>query len=107
MTLIAEHAGAVARLDADLVIAAGGSAEYDVHHLRRRAVSAYRTALATAAGKPFHPSWAVLASSVNAFTARIGSSARTRDARAARERLELLCFELVPELLEVGGGVAG
>lgn len=107
MTLIAEHAGAVARLDADLVIAAGGSSEYDVHHLRRRVVSAYRNALVTAAGKPFHPSWVVLASSVSAFTACIGSSVRTRDARAALERLELLCFEFVPEMLELGGGVAG
>ena len=107
MSLIAEHAGAVARLDADLVIASGGNAEYVTHQLRRRVVSAYRHALAAAAGKPFHPSWGVLASAIGAFVACVADSVRTRDARAALERLKLLRFELVPEVRELGGSVAG
>jgi hypothetical protein len=107
MTLIAEHAGGVARLDADLVIAASGSMEYDVHQLRRRAVTAYRSALSAAAGKPFHPSWNVLALAVGAFVTCVEKSARTHDARAALTRLDSLRFELLPELRELGGSVAG
>ena len=107
MTLIAEHAGGVARLDADLVIAASGSMEYDVHQLRRRVVTAYRSALAAAAGKPFHPSWTALALSVDAFITHVEASVRARDARAALARLDSLRFELLPEMRELGGSVAG
>jgi hypothetical protein len=107
MTLIAEHAGGVARLDADLVIAASGSMEYDVHQARRRVVTAYRSALSAAAGKPFHPSWNALALAVGAFVTHVETSARTHDARAALARLDSLRFELLPELLELGGSVAG
>lgn len=80
MTLAAEHAAAVARLDADLVIAASGSPDFDVHQLRSRAVSAYRAALATGAGKPSDSSWNLLALTVNAYVARVEATARTRDA---------------------------
>ncbi len=107
MTLMAEHAGVVARLDADLTIAAGSTGEYDVHRLRQRVVSAYRSALSVAAGKPFHPSWNTLALSVDAFVTHLDGSARTHDARAALARLDSLRFELLPELRELGGSVAG
>jgi hypothetical protein len=107
MTLMAEHAGAIARLDADLVIATSGITEYDVHQLRRRVISAYRNALVTAAGKPFHPDWTALALSVTAFVARAGTSARIGEARAALARLDSLRFELMPEVRELGGSVAG
>jgi hypothetical protein len=107
MTLVAEHAAVVARLEADLVIAASGNGEHEVHQLRRRVLTAYRSALSAAAGKPFHPNWGVLAQSVDAFVARVGASARTHDARAALARLDSLRFELLPELLELGGSAAG
>lgn len=65
LTLIAEHAGAVARLDAALALSLG------------------------------------------AFIPHVEPSARTGDARAALARLDSLRFELMPEMRELGGSVAG
>ena len=107
MTLAAEHAAAVARLDADLVIASSGSPDFDVHQLRSRAVSAYRAALSAGAGKPADSSWNVLALTVNAYVARVEATARTRDARAAVARLDSLGCELLPELLDRRRSIAG
>lgn len=87
----AEYDAAVARFDADLVIAAGAAqAAHGTHTLRRRAVSVYRNALATAAGHPYDPRWQILELMVDAFVQRIRSVPRTPDAAAALERLQRL-----------------
>lgn len=106
MTTIAhdEAAAALARLDADLVIAAGGAvAGSDLQTVRRRVLAAYRRALAEAAGKPFDARWNLLALTVATYVARIPDGPRSYDAEAAIARLRLLRLELLPELFELGG----
>lgn len=107
MTLIAEHAAAVARLDADLVIASNGSTGQELQVLRRRALSAYRTALSSAAGAPFDPCWNVLALCVDTFVAHAEAGTQSRDARAALERLDALRIELLPDALDRRSSIAG
>jgi hypothetical protein len=98
----AEHAAAVARLEADLFIAtpAGLPQPKDV-------VAAYRRALAEAAGRPFDPRWTALGLTLGAFIARIQSRPRSNAAAAALARLDLLRFELLAEIHDLGRGVAG
>jgi hypothetical protein len=101
MTLAAEHTAALARLDADLAIAAGAAAgdAADLHILRRRVVAAYRSAL-YAAGMPADPRWDVFAVSVSDFVAHLTGIPRSADAAGALRRLKLLRRELLPEALE-------
>jgi len=80
----AEFAAAVARLDADLRIAAP-----DLQMLRRHAVGAYRSALDGAAGSAFDPHWTALALAVASFIANIPAGPRTAAADAAVARLRL------------------
>jgi hypothetical protein len=108
MTLAAEHTAALARLDADLAIAAGaatGDAAH-LHLLRRRVVAAYRSAL-YAAGMPADPRWDILAVCVSDFIARLTSTSRSADAASALRRLKLLRLELLPEALEHRGIAPG
>jgi hypothetical protein len=101
MTLAAEHTAALARLDADLVIAAAAATgdAADLHILRRRVVAAYRSAL-YAAGIPADPRWDVFAVCVSDFVARLTASPRSADAESALRRLKLLRLELLPETFE-------
>jgi hypothetical protein len=86
-----EGAAAVARLDADLAVAA---ATGELQDLRRRAVGAYRNALAHAAGRPDDPRWHDLARTVATFAAGVPAGfARSRHAAAAVARLNALVAE--------------
>jgi hypothetical protein len=107
--LDAEQTAALARLDADLAIAATAAAGdvLDLHFLRRRAGAAYRNALAGAAGRPADPRWNVLAHTVSTFIARLTGAPRSQDAAAAIRRLNLLRAELLPDLLEQRRTLAG
>ena len=90
----AEYDAAVARFDADLVIAAGAErAALGTHRLRQRAVSVYRNALNTAAGRPYDPRWRTLELVVDAFVERIRTAPRSPEAAAAFERLHRLRAE--------------
>lgn len=95
MTL--EFEAAVARFDADLIIAATGSpAALRTNRLRRRALAVYRNALDFAAGRPHDPRWGILSLIVDEFIARVGNESRTPDAEAALERLKLLREQEIP-----------
>jgi len=86
-----EYDAAVARFDADLMIAASCSpAALGTNRVRYRAATAYRSALSFAAGRPFDPRWGVLVLIVDEFITRVGSGPRTPHAEAALERLTLL-----------------
>jgi len=100
LSLNPEHSAAVARLDADLTIAATGFSGNGrtLQSLRRQVLDAYRSALAAAAGIPADPHWHVLAINVGTFIARVSGSARSQHATAALARLWLLRLELLPEL---------
>lgn len=88
---VGEFDAAVARFDADLIIAASGvSAALGTNRLRRRAVAVYRNALHSAAGHPFDSRWLLLALIVDAFVARVGNGPHTPDVEAALKRLTLL-----------------
>jgi hypothetical protein len=88
---VGEFDAAVARFDADLIIAANGSsAAVGARRLRRRAVTVYRNALDFAAGHPFDPRWFLLALIVDAFVARVGNGPHTPEVVAALKRLTLL-----------------
>jgi hypothetical protein len=101
-----EAAGALARLDADLVIAASGAeGALDLQVMRRRVIAAYRSALTEAAGEPFDSRWNVLALTVASYVASLAVGLRSRDAEAAVARLCLLRLELLPEVLELGGNL--
>ncbi len=95
-----EHSAAVARLDADLAIAATGFTGNGrtLHAVRREVLDAYRCALAAAAGIAHDPHWHVLAIGVGTFIACVSGSARSQHAAAALARLWLLRVELLPEL---------
>jgi hypothetical protein len=95
-----EYSAAVARLDADLAIAATGFTGNGrtLHSLRREVLDAYRSALAAAAGIPSDPHWHVLAIGVGTFIACVSVGARSQHAVAALARLWLLRLELLPEL---------
>jgi hypothetical protein len=92
---------ALARLDDDLAaitraatLAVAVTAEVleHLHLLRRRALAAYRDALARAAGRPNDPSWNVLALTVAAFVAR-APEAQPGFAAGAAARLRALVEE--------------
>ena len=85
-----DYAAAVARLDADL---AATAANRELQILRRRAVDAYRAALAHAAGKPHDPRWGMLSRAVAAFVARVPANAGSHYADAAVARLCSLVLE--------------
>ncbi|HEV8019694.1 MAG TPA: hypothetical protein VGP41_00440 [Candidatus Lustribacter sp.] len=104
-----EHEAALARMDADLTIAASHMPANvrEVHFLRRRVLAAYRDALGEAAGVPLDPRWNVLALTIAAFVTRIAEGPRSSAAAAAVERLRSLRFELLPELFELPGSLAG
>jgi hypothetical protein len=103
-----EHSAALARLDADLAIAATGFTGNGrtLQSLRRKVLDAYRFALATAAGIPADPHWHVLAISLGTFIACISGRPRLQEAAAALARLWLLRLELLPELPHVPGSSA-
>jgi hypothetical protein len=61
--------------------------------LRRRAVAAYRTALAEAAGVVADVRWTRLAVAVSAFVALVAAEPDGHDARAAMTRLHRLVAE--------------
>jgi hypothetical protein len=107
--LNAEQTAALARLDADLAIAATAADGdvLDLHFLRRRAGDAYRNALAGAAGRPADPRWNVLAHTVSTFIARLTGAPQSKDAAAAIRRLSLLRLELRSDLLEERRGFTG
>jgi hypothetical protein len=104
--LNAEHVAAVARLDADLLIASGGAGHApDVHDLRRHVSAAYRRALAGAAGVPADPRWNDLARAVGSFVECVAGQPPSFEAAEAIARLKLLRLELLPELLDLGCGI--
>jgi hypothetical protein len=104
--LTEEHSAALARLDADLAIAATGFTGNGrtLHSLRRQVLDAYRSALAAAAGIPSDPHWHVLAIGVGTFIACVSVGARSQHAVAALARLWLLRLELLPELPHAPAG---
>lgn len=85
-----DEAAALARLDADLAIAAGTR---ELQALRRNAVAAYRDALTYAAGQANDPHWFVLIGTVAEFIARVPAGRRTRESAAAVARLNALVEE--------------
>jgi hypothetical protein len=86
-----DAAAALARLDADLAVATATREQQD---LRRRAVGAYRNALAYAAGRPDDPRWRFLARTVASFAARVPAGfARSHHTAAAVARLNALVAE--------------
>jgi len=86
----AEYDAAVARFEADLVLAAGAARAMGTHRLRRRAARIYRNALREAAGRPHDPRWSILELVVDAFVERIRDVPLSPGAAIARQRLELL-----------------
>jgi hypothetical protein len=68
-----EHAAALQRFDEDLVRALGDVPDREQRTLlRRRACDAYRTALASAAGRPDDPLWSLLAAVTATVLAALG-----------------------------------
>ena len=92
-----EHQAALARLDADLAIAASHTPANvrEVHFLRRRVLTAYRDALAGAAGVPLDPRWNALALTITAFVTRIADGPHSRAATAALDRLRFTPLRVV------------
>jgi hypothetical protein len=86
-TMTYDYAAAVARLDADLGAAA---VTRELQLLRRRAIGAYRAALAHAAGRPDDSRWHALAHAVAAFVARIPAGERARHAAEVRRLARLV-----------------